>query len=270
MSGGGGRRIEAGSVALVTGASQGLGEAIGKRLAQDGWHVVLSARRKEKLDGVVAAIEAEGGSAEAVVLDVRDPKAIAQVIGDVGKRHGRIDGLVNNAGRFSGQGILDTSVEEFRLNFTMNLEAPFLAMKAALPFMIERGRGAIVNIGSVSGLRASENTGGYGASKAALFHLGAIVAMEVGKHNVRVNTVTPGSTWSPTFARSLEGKTDEEIEAMQKAGTILGRFGQPAEIGDAVAFLLSDEGRFITGVNLPVDGGAYWFRGGNRVIGKRG
>lgn len=265
----GGPRIEPGSVAFVTGASQGLGEAISKRLAWDGWHVVLAARRKEKLDAVVAAIEDEGGSAEAVVLDVRDPDAITGVIGNAGKKHGRIDGLVNNAGRFSGRGVLDTSLEEFRLNFTMNLEAPFLAMKAALPFMIEQGSGAIVNIGSVSGLRASENTGGYGASKAALFHLGAIVAMEVGMHNIRVNTVTPGSTWSPTFARSVEGKTDEEVEAMQKGGTILGRFGQPGEIADAVAFLLSDEARFITGVNLPVDGGAYWFRGGNRMIGKR-
>ena len=263
------QRIAPSSVAFVTGASQGLGEAIGKRLAQDGWHVVLSARRKEKLDRVVGEIEQVGGTAEAVVLDVRDPDAIADVIADTGRRHGRLDGLVNNAGRFSGRGILDTSIEEFRVNLTMNLEAPFLTMKAALPFMIERGGGAIVNIGSVSGLRATENTGGYGSSKAGLFHLGAIIAMEVGKHNVRVNTVTPGSTWSPTFARSIEGKSEEDIAAMQKSAAILGRFGHAEEIGDAVAFLLSDEGRFITGVNLPVDGGAYWFRGGNRVIGKR-
>jgi len=262
-------RVEPGSVAFVTGASQGLGEAIAKRLAQDGWHVILAARRKEKLDRVVGDIDNAGGTAEAVVLDVRDPDAIAAVIGDAGVRHGRLDGLVNNAGRFAGRGILDTSIDEFRVNLTMNLEAPFLTMKAALPFMIERGGGAVVNIGSVSGLRATENTGGYGASKAGLFHLGAIIAMEVGRHNVRVNTVTPGSTLSPTFARSIEGKSDEDIAAMQKAGAILGRFGQPEEIGDAVAFLLSDEGRFITGVNLPVDGGAYWFRGGNRMIGKR-
>lgn len=263
------QRIEPGSVAFVTGASQGLGEAIGRRLAQDGWHVILSARNKGKLDKVVQAIIDDGGSAEAVVLDVSNPNAIAETIAEAGARHGRIDGLVNNAGRFSGSGILDTSLEEFRRNFVMNLEAPFLTMKAALPFMIERGGGAIVNIGSVSGLRASENTGGYGASKAGLFHLGAIVSMEVGQHNIRVNTVTPGSTWSPTFARSVEGKTAEEITAMEKTGTALGRFGQPSEIGDAVAFLLSDESRFITGTNIPVDGGAYWSRGGNRLIGKR-
>ncbi|NBR91719.1 MAG: SDR family oxidoreductase [Rhodobacteraceae bacterium] len=142
-------------------------------------------------------------------------------------------------------------------------------MKAALPFMIARKHGVIVNIGSVSGMRASPNTGGYGASKAGLAHLGAIVAMEVGEYNIRVNTVTPGSTWSPTFAKSVEGMSEAQIEAMQKSGTILGRFGQAEEIGDAVAFLMSDEGRFITGVNLPVDGGAYWFRGGNRMIGKK-
>lgn len=263
------RRIERGSVAFVTGASQGLGEAIGRRLAREGWHVVLAARRKEKLEYVAAEIERDGGSAEAVVLDVSDPDAVACVIAEVGKRHGRLDGLVNNAGRFAGRGILDTSIEEFRKNLTVNLEAPFLTMQAALPFMIERGAGAIVNIGSVSGLRATENTGGYGASKAGLFHLGAIIAMEVGKYNVRVNTVTPGSTWSPTFTKSVAGKSEEEVEEMQKSSTILGRFGQPSEIGDAVAFLLSDEGRFITGVNLPVDGGAFWFRGGNRMIGKR-
>jgi meso-butanediol dehydrogenase / (S,S)-butanediol dehydrogenase / diacetyl reductase len=256
-------------VAFVTGASQGVGQAIAERLASDGWHVVIAARRKEALDSVVAGIEAAGGSAEGAVLDMRDPAAIDAVISSVAERHGRLDGLVNNAGRFSGRRITETTVEEFRLNFTMNCEAPFLAMKAAIPAMIKGGGGAIVNIASVSGLRATPGTGGYGASKAGLIHLGAIAAMEVGEHNIRVNTVTPGSTWSPTFTKSVEGKTPEELEAMQKSGTILGRFAEPSEIGDAVAFLLSDDARFITGVNLPVEGGAYWFRGGNRLIGKR-
>lgn len=256
-------------VAFVTGASQGVGQAIGERLARDGWHVVLAARRKEALDGVVAGIADAGGSAESAVLDMRDPEAVASVIGGVAERHGRLDGLVNNAGRFSGRRIVETSLDEFRLNFIMNCEAPFLAMKAAIPAMIGGGGGAIVNIASVSGMRATPGTGGYGASKAGLIHFGAIAAMELGEHGIRVNTVTPGSTWSPTFARSVVGKTPEEVEAMQKSGTILGRFAQPSEIGDAVAFLLSDDARFITGVNLPVEGGAYWFRGGNRLIGKR-
>jgi NAD(P)-dependent dehydrogenase (short-subunit alcohol dehydrogenase family) len=256
-------------VAFVTGASQGVGQAIAERLAQDGWHVVVSARRKEMIDAVVAGIEAAGGSAEGVVLDMRDADAIAAVISDVAARHGRLDGLVNNAGRFSGRQVADTTLDEFRLNFIMNCEAPFLAMKAAIPAMIRSGGGSIVNISSVSGLRATPGTGGYGASKAALIHLGAITAMEVGEHNIRVNTVTPGSTWSPTFKKSVEGKSPEEVAAMEKSGTILGRFAQPSEIGDAVAFLLSENARFITGVNLPVEGGAYWFRGGNRMIGKR-
>lgn len=256
-------------VAFVTGASQGVGQAIGERLAADGWHVAVCARRQDALDRVVAGIEAAGGSAEAVVLDMRDADAIAGVIADLARRHGRLDGLVNNAGRFSGRHIADTTLDEFRLNFVMNTEAPFLTMKAAIPVMITQGGGSIVNIASMSGMRASTGTGGYGASKAALIHLGAIVAMEVGEHNIRVNTVTPGSTWSPTFAKSLEGKSEEEVAAMQKSATILGRFAQPSEIGDAVGFLLSDDARFITGVNLPVEGGAYWFRGGNRLIGKR-
>lgn len=256
-------------VAIVTGASQGVGRAIGERLARDGWRVLLFARRKDVLDAVVAGIKAEGGSAEAAVVDMCDPAAITASITEAAARHGRIDGLVNNAGRYSGRQVLDTSLEEFRLNFTMNVEAVFLAMKAALPTMIAQHGGAIVNIGSVSGLRASPGTAGYGASKAALFHLGAITAMEMGEHNIRVNTVTPGSTWSPSFEKSVTGKTPEEIAAMEKSGTILGRFAQPSEIADAVAFLLSDDARFITGVNLPVDGGAYWFRGGNRQIGKR-
>lgn len=256
-------------VAFVTGASQGVGQAIAERLGTDGWHVVVTARRKDAIDSVVAGIAAAGGSAEGVPLDIRDPDAIARVIAEVADRHGRLDGLVNNAGRFSGRRIVDTSLEEFRLNFIMNCEAPFLAMKAAIPAMAKSGGGAIVNIASVSGLRATPGTGGYGASKAGLIHLGAIAAMEAGEYNIRVNTVTPGSTWSPTFTKSVEGKSEEEIDAMQKSGTILGRFAEPSEIGDAVAFLLSDDARFITGVNLPVEGGAYWFRGGNRMIGKR-
>ena len=256
-------------VAFVTGASQGVGRAVAERLARDGWHPILAARRKEVLDEAVASIEAEGGSAEAAVLDMRDPDAITATIADAAQRHGRLDGLVNNAGRYSGRHILETPLAEFRINFVMNVEAVFVAMKAALPAMIAHKSGAIVNIGSVSGLRASPGAGGYGASKAALFHLGAVTAMEVGEHNIRVNTVTPGSTWSPSFHKSVADKTVEEIEAMEKSGTILGRFAQPSEIADAVAFLLSDDAKFITGVNLPVDGGAFWFRGGNRLIGKR-
>ena len=256
-------------VAIVTGASQGVGRAVAERLARDDWHVVLFARRQDVLDEVAAGIEAEGGSAEAVAVDVGDTERFSAAIAQAAERHGRLDGLVNNAARFAGRKILDTSLEEFRLNFAMNVDAAFVAMKAALPAMIAREQGAIVNIGSVSGLRASPGTGGYGASKAALFQLGAIVAMEVGEYNIRVNTVTPGSTWSPSFERSVRDKTPEEIRAMEEGGTILGRFAQPSEIADAVAFLLSDDAKFITGVNLPVDGGAYWFRGGNRMIGRR-
>ncbi len=255
--------------AFVTGASQGVGRAIGERLARDGWLPILAARRKGALDEVVAGIEAAGGSAEAVVLDVADPDAIAKTITTAIERHGGVDALVNNAACYSGRRLLDTSLEEFRLNFTMNVEAAFVAMRAALPAMIAQNSGAIVNIGSVSGLRASPGAGGYGASKAALIHLGAIAAMEVGAYNIRVNTVTPGSTWSPTFEKSVADKTPEDIAEMEKSGTILGRFAQPSEIADAVAFLLSDDAKFITGVNLPVDGGAFWFRGGNRLIGKR-
>jgi len=256
-------------VAFVTGASQGVGKAIAERLASDGWHVVLTARRKAILDEIVTDIAAGGGSAEAVALDVCNAEAIpAAVAATVGK-HGRLDGLVNCVGQFSGRSIIETSLDEFRRNFVMNVESAFLAMKAALPAMIARNKGAIVNIGSVSGLRATPGSGGYGASKAALAHLGSIAAMEVGQYNIRVNTVTPGSTWSPTFEQSVAGKSSDDIAAMEKGGTIMGRFGQPSEIADAVAFLLSDQAKFITGVNLPVDGGAYWFRGGNRLIGSR-
>jgi NAD(P)-dependent dehydrogenase (short-subunit alcohol dehydrogenase family) len=256
-------------VVIVTGASQGVGRAIAERVARAGSHAVLFARRRDVLDAVVAGIVAAGGSAEADSVNVLEFESFAAAIADVAERHGRLDGLVNNAARSKFGPILSMPVEDFRKNFAINLDAVYVGMQAAFKVMFEQGSGSIVNIGSVSGLRAGPGAAGYGSSKAALFHLGAIAAMEAGPFGARVNTVTPGSTWSPTFAASLADKTPEEIKAMEQAGTILGRFGQPEEIADAVNFLLSDEARFITGVNLPVDGGAYWFRGGNRAIGKR-
>jgi meso-butanediol dehydrogenase/(S,S)-butanediol dehydrogenase/diacetyl reductase len=256
-------------VVIVTGASQGVGRAVAERVARAGSHVVLLARRRDVLDEVVGGIEKAGGSAQAETVNVLEFDQLASTIASIAAQHGRLDGLVNNAARSKFGPVMSLPVEDFRKNFSINLDAVYVGMQAALIVMSKQGSGSIVNIGSVSGLRASQGAAGYGASKAALFHLGAIVALEAGPYNVRVNTVTPGSTWTPSFKNSVVDKTSEEIKEMEESGTILGRFGQPEEIADAVNFLLSDEARFITGVNLPVDGGAYWFRGGKRLIGKR-
>ena len=246
------RRFE-GQVAIVTGASMGIGRAIAIQLADEGATVIGCARRKPKLDELVDAIEKRGGRFVSVGLDVGDAEAFAGLIERTASDYGRLDVLVNNAPSVIGGMIVDQSLEDWRRNFGVGVDSVFVGTQAAFKIMIPRGSGAIVNISSVSSLRAGIASGAYGAAKAALNHFSACAAMEGAPHKVRVNVVAPGAVETPglnaaTGKNAAVKKLITDAIPMQRAAT-------PEEIAEAVCFLASSDASFITGVILPVDGG---------------
>ena len=242
-----------GKVAFITGGSEGIGRATGLRLAEEGAHVVICARRKEPLAEAEAAIRAAGGSVEALVLDVGDADAYEKAIADTVKRHGRLDALVNNAMSVTYASVLDTTLEDWKRDFRVNCEAVFVGTRAALRQMYGQRSGAIVNIASTNGLLAMTLMSSYSASKAALIHFSAVAAMEAAPYNVRVNVIAPGQIFTPAVENYA--KMQPERAAKSTSAIPMQRGGQPKELADAVLYLVSDESTFVTGICLPVDGG---------------
>jgi NAD(P)-dependent dehydrogenase (short-subunit alcohol dehydrogenase family) len=245
----------AGKIALIAGASAGIGRATAKRMAEEGATVVAASRRLEVLEELVAEIEAEGGKAEAKVLDVTDLAGYVKLIEDTASAHGRLDILVHNAmgGRMGG--LEATTLDIWRDNMLANADACFVATQAAVRIMAAQGGGSIVNIASIGGLRSPRGHLSYGASKAALIHLSATAAIEAGASNVRVNVVAPGLIDTETMRGGFGDNAKLIEEARLKIP--MQRFGTPVELANAVVFLASDEASFISGVTLLVDGAKF-------------
>ncbi len=241
-----------GKVAFITGGSDGIGRASAIRLAEEGAHVIICARRKENLADAEAAVKAVG-SVEALQLDVSDTAAYAKAIEDAHKRHGRLDALVNNAMSVHYSSILDTSLEDWKADFAVNADAVFVGTKTALKLMYPQKSGSIVNIASTNGLLAMIGMSSYSASKAALIQFSAVAALEAAEHNVRVNVIAPGQILTPAVENFA--KYDPERASKATAAIPMKRGGQPKELADAVLVLVSDESTFVTGACLPVDGG---------------
>eukprot|EP00931_Biecheleriopsis_adriatica_P078725 TRINITY_DN52146_c0_g1_i1.p1 TRINITY_DN52146_c0_g1~~TRINITY_DN52146_c0_g1_i1.p1 ORF type:complete len:278 (+),score=77.75 TRINITY_DN52146_c0_g1_i1:87-920(+) len=245
----------AGKVFLVTGASSGIGEVIASKLAADGGHVVLAARRAEKLEAVKAAIVSQGGSATVVVMDVMDYESVEAGISSVIKDHGKLDGAFNNAGGAPGGSgtIADLSVEDFKKTFDLNFYGTYHCMKAQLQVMTKQGSGSIVNNLSILGTQVMPTQGAYTASKQAVKALQEVSALESAASGVRVNSVSPG------FCRPSEA-LDAFLEANPGAEKMMscpqGHIIAADAVYKSVAFLMDDDASgSITGIDLPVAGG---------------
>jgi 3-oxoacyl-[acyl-carrier protein] reductase len=240
-----------GRVAIVTGASRGIGRAIATRLASEGAHVVAAARGSNAA-AVVEAIGVSGGHAEAVALDVTDAAAPGRVIGSALERHGRIDILVNNAGIARDQLMLRMKREDWDAVIATNLTSAFAMTQAVLKPMIRQRAGRIVSISSVVGQGGNAGQANYAASKAGLIGFSKAVALEVASRNVTVNVVAPGLVETDMTRAMTEGARDEWMAKIP-----LRRLGTPEDIAAAVCFLASDEASYITGQVLAVNGGMY-------------
>jgi NAD(P)-dependent dehydrogenase (short-subunit alcohol dehydrogenase family) len=237
-------------VALVTGAARGIGLATAKRFLADGWQVALLDIDGENLQRTYLAL----GKPEvtlAITCDVADPAGVTRALDTVRERFGRLDALVNNAGIAIFKPILAVTYEDWQRVLAVNLTGPFLVTQAAAPLMRDSGGGAIVNITSISGLRASTLRTAYGTSKAGLAHLTKQQAAELASLGIRVNAVAPG----PVDTAMAKAVHTPEIRADYHDHMPLNRYGLEEELAEVIYFLCSDHSSYITGQILAVDGG---------------
>jgi NAD(P)-dependent dehydrogenase (short-subunit alcohol dehydrogenase family) len=246
-----------GKVALVTGASSGIGRATAEAFAAKGTRVSLAARREDELAGLVSEIEARGGAATFVKTDVSVAKDVERMVKHTIETFGRLDYAVNNAG-IEGQfsGITDLPEEEWDRVLDINLKGTFLCMKYEARAMLAGGHGgAIVNIGSVNSFLGFPTGSAYVASKHGQIGLTTSVSAELAPQGIRVNLVCPGIIDTPMHRR-LRGLIGDEIyDEVLKQRVHTRRFGRPEEIAQSIIFLCSDEASYITGTTLTPDGG---------------
>jgi NAD(P)-dependent dehydrogenase (short-subunit alcohol dehydrogenase family) len=237
-------------VALVTGAARGIGLATAKRFLAEGWRVALLDIEGELLQRAVAALEKPDDTLQ-LVCDVSDAATVAGAIGELERCFGRCDALINNAGIAAFAPLLDTSDADWNRILAVNLTGPFLCTKAVVPLMREHGGGAIVNITSISAVRASTLRTAYGTSKAGLAHLTKQLAVELAEACIRVNGVAPG----PVDTAMAKAVHSPEIRADYHNAIPLNRYGLEEELAEAIFFLSCDRSSYITGQILAVDGG---------------
>ena len=239
-----------GKVALITGAGRGIGLATARRFLAEGWRVALLDLDAALLEAAMAGLAAPKATCP-LVCDVAAPGAVASAVQRAAAHFGRLDALVNNAGTAVFKPMLETSAEEWAWVMAVNLTAPFLAVQAAAPLMAAQGGGAVVNITSISGLRASTLRVAYGTSKAGLAHLTKQQAVELAGLGIRVNAVAPG----PVDTAMAKAVHTPEIRADYHATIPLNRYGLEEELAEAIFFLCSERASYITGQVLAVDGG---------------
>jgi meso-butanediol dehydrogenase/(S,S)-butanediol dehydrogenase/diacetyl reductase len=237
-------------VAVVTGGARGIGRAIGAWFLAEGWRVALIDRERETLAQAVAA-SARPDAVLGVDADVSDPAQVAAAAEAVVARFGRVDALVNNAGVAVFKPVLETSFAEWREVMATNLDGAFLCTQAFAPLMVQGGGGAVVNIASISGLRASTLRVAYGTSKAALIHLTRQHAVELGNVGVRVNAIAPGPV-ETEMARLVHTPA---IRADYHDAIPLARYGSLQEMAEVVGFLCSERAAYVNGQVIAVDGG---------------
>jgi len=242
-----------GKVAIVTGASKGIGAAIAKGLAAEGASVVVNyASSKAGADKVVAEIEKAGGKAVAVQGSVAKAAEVKQMFAEADEAYGRLDILVNNAGVYQFAPLEEVTEAEYRRQFDTNVLGPILATQEAVKRFGDKG-GNVINISSVASEHAMANATVYGATKNALDAIGRNHAVELAARKIRVNTIAPGGV--ETEGTHAAGVIGSDFEKQMVAGTPLGRLGQPDDIARVAVFLASDAAGWITGERIAVAGG---------------
>ena len=236
-------------VALITGAARGIGLATAKRFLADDWRVALLDIDNETLNLTHATLSSD--KTIAICCDVADAAGVAGAVSLVAQNFGRLDALVNNAGIAIFKPILEVTYEDWSRVLAVNLTGPFLCVQAAAPLMRDSGGGAVVNITSISGLRASTLRTAYGTSKAGLAHLTQQQAIELASLGIRVNAVAPG----PVDTAMAKAVHTPEIRAAYHDAIPLNRYGLERELAEMIFFLCSDRSSYITGQTIAVDGG---------------
>jgi len=239
-----------GKVALVTGASQGIGEAIAKQLAAQGATVVCAARTLRKLQDVADAIVAAGGKADVMEVDLSDGASVRAAVAATVERHGAIHILVNNAGITRDKLLIQMKEEDWDAVIDTNLKGAWTAIQAVTKPMMKQRWGRIINIASVVGQMGNPGQANYVAAKAGLIGLTKSVARELASRNVTANAVTPGY-----IETAMTAGLPENVKAEFTKQIPLGRMGTAADIASAVVFLASDEAGYVTGQVLSVNGG---------------
>lgn len=248
-----------GKVALITGASAGIGESTAKHFASLGCWLSLTGRNTANLERVAEACCAQGLPRDKVLVvpgDVTVEKDVADVVQKTAKHFEKIDILVNNAAIPAQGSIQSASMEDFNIAWRTNFLGPLCMIKNAVPYL-RQTKGSIVNISSVAGLTANQRYVPYAVTKAALDHLTRCAALENAPYGVRVNSVNPGSI-KTTMLKAPTISVEEHMEMLEKTkGPLhaLGRVGTPEEVAHCIAFLASDDAAFVTGTTMPVDGG---------------
>lgn len=237
-------------VAVITGASQGIGEAIAFELAKEQARVVLVDVQKEKLDSVAAGIEAAGGEAAGFCVDVSSFDQVQKAVGDILDSHNKIDILINNAGITRDTLFMRMKEEEWDAVLTVNLKGVFNFCKAVIRHMIGNRCGRIVNISSVVGLMGNVGQTNYSASKAGVVGLTKSLAREVAQRGITVNAVAPGY-----IATAMTDALSDSVKQAFLEIIPMKRFGTPEEVAHAVKFLVSDEAAYITGQVVSINGG---------------
>lgn len=241
----------AGSVAIVTGAAGGLGREIVRLLNGAGASVVA-----EDIAEEVAGLETDDGRIVALRGDASQSETARRAVELALERFGRLDILVNNAARFLGKTALDTTDDEWDGLMTTNVRSVFVHCRAALPHLIERGSGAIVNLSSISGVVGMPEQAAYCTTKAAIAQLTRQLAVDYSGRGVRINAVAPGAIDTPFLATALSGAPDlQEARKVVSSEHLLGRISSPAEIAEVVVFLASPRASFVTGTVVMADGG---------------
>ncbi len=238
--------------ALVTGGGSGIGRAIATRFIAEGARVAIADKVVSRAEETATALCEAGGNAIAVALDVSSEDQVMAGVETVARTLGTVDILVNNAGLSVGANVMEMSPQQWDVNFDVVLRGAYLCCRAVLPAMVEQGRGVILNIASVNGMYGIGEEG-YSAAKAGMINLTQNLAMRHGLQGIRANVISPGTIRTPIWNQRLE--VDPTVLDDLTAWYPLGRVGEVEDIAAAAAFLCSDEASWITGVNLPVDGG---------------